>query len=84
MNPLGAARSFVARNIDRGIDAAVGPGREAARNEMGRLFMMSGPELAAYLQANPLNAPPPMSVGPRAPNPFAFTPRAPGLSPRPR
>jgi hypothetical protein len=72
MNPVGAVRGFMARSIDQAVDAAVGPGREAARNEMGRLFMMSPQQLAAYLEANPVNLPPPMFPGPRAPNPFSF------------
>jgi hypothetical protein len=84
MNPVGAVRGFLARSIDQAVDAAVGPGREAARNEMGRLLMMRPQELAAYLEANPVNVPAPAFPGPRAPNPFAFIPPAPISSPRPR
>jgi hypothetical protein len=84
MNPVGAVRGLMARSIDQAVDAAVGPGREAARNEMGRLFMMSPQQLAALLEANPVNVPAPAFPGPRAPNPFALTPRAPISAPRPR
>lgn len=84
MNPVGAVRGFLARSIDQAVDAAVGPGREAARNEMGRLLMMRPQELAAYLEANPVNVPAPVFPGPRAPNPFALIPPAPISSPRPR
>ena len=69
-NPIGTLRSGGEFLINKGIDAATQPGQVAARNAIGQRYMMSPQELADYLQANPINVPPPMFPGPRAPNPF--------------
>jgi hypothetical protein len=83
-NPVGALKRGGASLINYGVDRATQPGQIAARDAIGQLYLNDPRELAAYLEANPVNLPPPAFPGPRAPNPFAFTPRAPGSSPRPR
>lgn len=83
-NPIGALRSGGEFLINKGVDLATLPGQTAARNAIGQRYLTSPQELAAYLEANPVNVPPPVFPGMSAPNPFAFTPRAPGSSARPR
>lgn len=83
-NPIGALRSGGEFLINKGVDLATLPGQTAARNAIGQRYMMSPQDLADYLAANPVNVPPPVFPGMSAPNPFAFTPRAPGSSARPR
>ena len=84
MDPIGSLRAGGEALINKGVDLATLPGQTAARNAIGQRYLMSPRELAAYLEANPVNVPPPVFPGLSAPNPFAFTPRAPGPSPRPR
>jgi len=84
MDPLGSLRAGGEALINKGVDLATLPGQTAARNAIGQRYLMSPRELAAYLDANPVNVPPPVFPGMSAPNPFAFTPRAAGPSPRPR
>ena len=83
-NPIGALRSGGEFLINKGVDLATLPGQTAARNAIGQRYLTSPQDLAAYLEANPVNMPPPVFPGMRAPNPFAFIPRAPGSSARPR
>lgn len=83
-NPIGALRSGGEFLINKGVDLATLPGQTAARNAIGQRYMMSPQDLAAYLEANPVNVPPPVFPGMGAPNPFAFTPPAAGSSLRPR
>jgi hypothetical protein len=83
-NPVGALKKGGAAAINYGLDRVTQPGQIAARDAIGKLYLNDPRQLAAYLEANPMNVPAPMFPGPRAPNPFAFTPRAPGSSPRPR
>lgn len=70
-NPVGALRSGGEFLINKGVDLATLPGQTAARNAIGQRYMMSPQDLASYLEANPVNVPPPMFPGPRAPNPFS-------------
>lgn len=83
-NPVGALKKGGASLINYGVDRLTQPGQIAARDAIGQLYLNDPRELAAFLEANPVNVPAPAFPGPRAPNPFAFTPRAPGSSPRPR
>lgn len=83
-NPVGALKKGGASLINYGVDRVTQPGQIAARDAIGKLYLDDPRQLAAYLEANPINVPPPVLLGPRAPNPFAFTPRAPKSSPRPR
>ena len=85
MNPVQTIKAGGEALINRAYSAATQPGQAAARDAIGQRYMMSPQELADYLQANPINVPPPMFPGPRAPNPFAFTappPRAASLQRR--
>ena len=84
MDPLGSLRAGGEALINKGVDLATLPGQTAARNAIGKLYLDNPGQLAAYLDANPVNVPPPVFPGMRAPNPLAFTPRAAGPSPRPR
>ena len=72
MDPIGSLRAGGEALINKGVDLATLPGQTAARNAIGQRYLMSPRELADYLAANPVNVPPPMFPGPRAPNPFSF------------
>lgn len=82
MNPISSLKTAGAKGIDWAVTKTLqklNPDAAAVRDEMGRLFMLSGQDLADYLAANPVNVPPPVFPGPRAPNPFsslATPPRA--------
>lgn len=69
-NPVGALKTGGASLINYGVDRMTQPGQIAARDAIGRLFLDDPKKLAAYLEANPVNVPPPVFPGPRAPNPF--------------
>ena len=84
MDPLGSLRAGGEALINKGVDLATLPGQTAARDAIGKLYLNDPRQLAAYLDANPVNVPPPVFPGMSAPNPLAFTPRAAGPSPRPR
>jgi hypothetical protein len=83
-NPVGALKRGSASLINYGVDRLTQPGQIAARDAIGQLYLNDPRELAAFLEANPVNVPAPVFPGPRAPNPFALTPRAPISAPRPR
>ena len=84
MDPLGSLRAGGEALVNKAVDLATLPGQTAARNAIGQRYLMNPRDLAAYLEANPINVPPPVFPGMSAPNPLAFTPRAAGPSPRPR
>jgi hypothetical protein len=83
-NPVGALKRGSASLINYGVDRLTQPGQIAARDAIGQLYLDDPRKLAAFLEANPVNVPAPAFPGPRAPNPFALTPRAPISAPRPR
>jgi len=72
MDPLGSLRAGGEALINKGVDLATLPGQTAARNAIGQRYLTSPQELAAYLEANPVNVPPPVFPGMSAPNPFSF------------
>ena len=72
MNPGQTIKAGGEALINRLYSAATQPGQASARDAIGRNYMMSPRELADYLAANPVNVPPPVFPGPRAPNPFSF------------
>jgi hypothetical protein len=84
MNPVQAAKTGAEAVINRIYRSATQPGQTAARDAIGQNYLMSPQQLAAFLEANPVNVPAPVFPGPRAPNPFALTHRAPISAPRPR
>jgi hypothetical protein len=84
MNPVQAAKTGAEAVINRIYRSATQPGQTAARDAIGQNYLMSPQQLAALLEANPVNVPAPAFPGPRAPNPFALIPPAPISSPRPR
>lgn len=87
MSPISSLKTGGAKVIDWAVTKTLqklNPDAAAVRDEMGRLFMLSGKDLAAYLEANPINVPPPVFPGMSAPNPLAFTPPVAGPPPRPR
>ena len=85
MNPVQSVKAGGEALINRAYSAATQPGQVAARDAIGKLYLNDARQLAAYLEANPINVPPPIFPGSRAPNPFAFTappPRAASLQRR--
>lgn len=87
MSPISSLKTAGAKGIDWAVTKAlqaVNPDAAAVRDEMGRLFMLSGQDLADYLRANPVTPTAPIIPRRNAPNPFAFTPPAPTPSRQPR
>jgi hypothetical protein len=80
MSPIETTRRLTAQGIDYGI-SKFWPDQFAARDVLGERLLMPGPNLADYLEANPITVPPPMFPGVRSPNPFR---PAPPIAPAPR
>jgi hypothetical protein len=80
MSPIETTRKLTAQGIDYGI-SKFWPDQFASRDVLGERLLMPGPNLADYLEANPITVPPPMFPGVRSPNPFR---PAPPIAPAPR
>jgi hypothetical protein len=84
MNPVQSVKAGGEALINRAYSAATQPGQAAARDAIGQNYLMSPQALADYLQANPINMPPPIFPGLRAPNPFNSRVAPPIASPKTR